>query len=309
MDDIFLSEFLDLSKTCSFQTTSINMNVSISSLSKHLSKIEDEIGVPLFERSTRTVKLNEYGKIFTDYALKSIELKQQCLAAIRTQTLKESAELTIGFMPITEYYGIPDLIYEFKQQYPEINIRMSENGFMADFLKKEPYDFVFADINHLNGINTDSITVLSDHMVAVLPLDHRLAGRRSIDLIELKDEDFIVNGQSESMLSRSAVEFSDKARLAGFMPRISFVCRNYSTMVSLALKGCGTLIINKGLIPKHFLGKVSIVELNTNFDFNIYCLYRNGGTKSPYFDTFLKFVQTKVPIDHGNFISDFSIES
>lgn len=305
MDDTYLSEFLDLSKTCSFQTTSINMNVSISSLSKHIAKIEDEIGVPLFERSTRNVKLNEYGKIFLDYTMKSIELKQQCLTAIRTQTMKEAAELTIGLMPIAEYYGIPDFVYEFKRQHPEINIRMSEKNFMAEFFKKDPYDVVFADINHLNGINTDSITVMSDHMVAVLPRGHRLEGRECIDLIELKDEDFIVNGQSESMLSRSAVELSEKAQLAGFIPKVSFVCRNYATMVSLALRGNGVVVINKGLIPQHFLDKISIVELNTQFDFNIFCLYRKEGTVSPYLDTFLRFVQSKAPLDPENFDSQF----
>ena len=273
------------------------MNVSISSLSKHLTRIEDEVGVPLFERSTRTVRLNDYGKIFLDYALKCIEQKQRCITSIHSQMQKESAQLNIGLMPICQLYGIPDFICDFNIKYPEIKIQMNEKRHMADFFKTDQCDFVFADIQHLNGIETDSFELLSDHMVVVMSKDNPLASKECLELTDLRDENFIVNGESENSLSRSTIEFSEKAQLAGFVPNIRFVSSSYTTIVSLASRGYGVSVINKGLIPRHYLKHVAIVELNANFSFSIYCLYRKDRARSPYFDMFLKFVRKNAPFN------------
>ena len=59
-----LQEFVSLVETKSFQETSELMNISQSALTKHIHKLEDELGVSLFDRSTRSVELTEYSRAY-----------------------------------------------------------------------------------------------------------------------------------------------------------------------------------------------------------------------------------------------------
>ena len=64
MENDYFAEFLDLTKTLNYMETAENMNISTSALSKHIMKLEQEVGVSFFDRTTRTVKLNRYGRLF-----------------------------------------------------------------------------------------------------------------------------------------------------------------------------------------------------------------------------------------------------
>ena len=100
MEDIYLAEFLDLAKTCSFQESAENMCISASSLSKHIHKMETELGVPLFDRSTRTVTLSKYGELLLEYAQKIVSLTEEYKGAIQHAVHSESTAIRVGFLPM-----------------------------------------------------------------------------------------------------------------------------------------------------------------------------------------------------------------
>ena len=84
MEMRLLQEFASLVETKSFQITSEYMNISQSTLTKHIQKLENEMGVSLFDRTTRSVKLSEYGSTYYFYAKEMVKLYEEGNAAIAT---------------------------------------------------------------------------------------------------------------------------------------------------------------------------------------------------------------------------------
>ena len=82
MEISVLQEFVSLVETCSFQETAAIMNVSQSALTKHIHKLEEELNLSLFDRSTRNVKLNDFSKDFYPYAKHIIQLHQEALSSL-----------------------------------------------------------------------------------------------------------------------------------------------------------------------------------------------------------------------------------
>ena len=83
MDMETVEEFIRLAETCSFQETAALLHISQSSLSKHLKKLESELGATLFDRSTRSVTLSEYGRAFLPHARRMAVERAAALTALR----------------------------------------------------------------------------------------------------------------------------------------------------------------------------------------------------------------------------------
>lgn len=91
-----LREFLTLSRVKNFNVASEQLFLSQPTLSRHIKEIEEELGVPLFLRSTRQVELTEYGKYFLPYAKRIVSIEEvytEGLAQLRrNEQVKEDDE-------------------------------------------------------------------------------------------------------------------------------------------------------------------------------------------------------------------------
>ncbi len=83
MDISYIREFMVLSETCNYQSASEQLYLTNSTLSKHIQKMEAELGTPLFERSTRKVTLTNEGKIFQQKCAQILELYDEALAQMK----------------------------------------------------------------------------------------------------------------------------------------------------------------------------------------------------------------------------------
>ena len=94
----YIREFLSLAETESFFETSERMFVTTSSLSRHIKTLEEELGVPLFDRSTRKVSLNRQGKLFLPFAREFARIDQECTQAFEAARKEAHGSLSIGFI-------------------------------------------------------------------------------------------------------------------------------------------------------------------------------------------------------------------
>ncbi len=83
MDISFIREFMVLSETCNYQNASEKLYLTNSTLSKHIQKMEAELGTPLFERSTRKVTLTKEGKIFQQKCAQILDLYDDALRQMK----------------------------------------------------------------------------------------------------------------------------------------------------------------------------------------------------------------------------------
>lgn len=288
---MYIKEFIDLIQTCNYQQTSVNMNISISSLSKHISKLEEELGVLLFDRTTRTVKPSEYGLLFFEYAKKFDALNVECLAALNDLRNRGSSVLTVGFMPIVSQYGILGIISDFAELHPEATIHTVEENRTQDFFGAEKCDVIFSDDSHAAGPGVSRSLYFQDRLVAIFPAAHPLAHEAQVTVGQLSGERFLLHGRSTKILNRDSQMLLELCRDAGFEPKVAMVSNRCSMIVKLVSNGDGIAVINRYQVPETLLEGVSIVELHPACVSSIYILTPKDRAPSPIRDEFLRFVE------------------
>ena len=287
----YLKEFVDLHRTCNYQETAENMNISTSSLSKHITRLEEECGVPLFDRTTRSVVPNEYGTIFLEYAKQIIESEEKGLAALKAQLQKKGRVLTIGYMPVMAEYDLLDVLLEFMQRYPEIEVKALIGNRCADMFEAKHCDFVFFDDYSQSDMNLNHLLCKEDHLVVLLPLDHPLAKEEKISLKQLRGERFIMHGVSQASLCRDSLTVCKLCQDAGFTADIFLTSSHISTIMKLVRKGVGVAVLNRFQCPEPLSTRVAIIDLEPASPFYIYCLSRKDVKISPTQKLFLNFIK------------------
>lgn len=122
MDFYELNAFLLLSKTLHFAKTAEKVNLSPSALSRIISRLEEETGSVLLERSNRKVTLTEQGKIFADFAKKCIEAREDMVAKFTSKQNEVSGILHV-YASVTACYSImPPFLKQVADKYPFIHL-------------------------------------------------------------------------------------------------------------------------------------------------------------------------------------------
>ena len=196
MDIDVLKEFVSLYETCSFQETSEDLHISQSSLTKHIHKLEEDLGVKLFDRSTRSVSLNEYSRLYYDYANRLIKLDAESREALTNAKSKNANTLRIFFTPSTSHYGLIDVLSYFQKKHPEIDLQMSEQTKVTDDIKEGNCEFAFASDNDMIDPKLTKIIYQKDELAIIVPAKHRLAEKEFVTFDDIKDERFVLHSNS-----------------------------------------------------------------------------------------------------------------
>ena len=97
----YLEEFVTLTEKNNFLEAAECLFISQSCLSKHIKKLETEIGVELFERTTRTVVLTEFGQMLLPYAKKMVSLEYEFEKNVHRKIHQDSGNIVLGSIPST----------------------------------------------------------------------------------------------------------------------------------------------------------------------------------------------------------------
>lgn len=124
MDFFELNAFLTLSKTLHFAKTAEKVNLSPSALSRMISRLEDEAGYALLERSNREVHLTEQGKVFAEFAKTCLQEKEDVLAKLSSPEGAISGTLHV-YASVTACYSImPPFLKRVASEYPELHLNV-----------------------------------------------------------------------------------------------------------------------------------------------------------------------------------------
>lgn len=216
MELLQLRYFIELANRENLSKTAEKLMISPPSLSSTIRRLEKEIGVPLFDRTQYTIRLNENGRVFHHYikmALNAIDYGVFSLSAERKDTLK---------LAMTNFPLWSELIYEFENQKPDIRIEYSLISLkdINDQSKPFIWDFFLGVVEDVDMSLFESRKAYKpEKPVALMSVNHPLAGRTQIRLEELKDDNFI----STKMVNASAHKYMvSLCQLAGFEPKIAY---------------------------------------------------------------------------------------
>ena len=217
-----------------------SLYISQSSLSKQIMKLEQELGVMLWDRSRRKAGLTEAGNIFYQDAL--ILLKQYSQARNRLDRFRTESQLTlsVGTLPILTQYQLTPAFRDFQAAHPGIRLSLHEveEPELMEGFEKGIYDLVIGREAMFYGANCQTQLIAGDQLAAVLDSSHPLAFRSSLCLEELKDEDFIFMNPYTSIYNLCVI----RCREAGFSPRILRTAR-VESILSAVLIGEGISLL------------------------------------------------------------------
>ncbi|TVY09557.1 LysR family transcriptional regulator [Paenibacillus cremeus] len=224
-----------------FSRAAEKLHIAQPSLSQQLSKLEKELGVLLFQRTTNSVEVTHAGSQFVEKAQKILDMVEQLKQEMEDISLMRKGKLVVGSLPITGAHVLPLVLPVFQARYPEIEIVLVEE--------------TTANLEHLTGNGGADISLLSlplgdqsltyeplmdEEIILAVPPQHPLAQSSApIEIGQLKDEPFIALKKGQGF-RQIAIELCNDA---GFMPNIVFESSNIETVQSLVAAGMGIAFV------------------------------------------------------------------
>lgn len=285
----YIREFVTLAESENYLEAAETLFIAQSTLSKHIKSIESDLGAPLFDRTTRKVKLNSFGAAFLPYAQKMTQLQDEYTAVLSSQLADSNSRITIASIPVMTQYHINEVLAEFQLSAPHIRLDIIEadSAQMREMLTTEKCDFGFLREINDGDDEFQTITFDTDYVAAVLPSSHPLAKNNFVTLEQLKDENFF-------FLSKGTLMYSlcyEACQRSGFTPRVTFTSHRAANIIDLVRKGMGVALLTKQPAVAFADSSVSIVDLVPYLKTSIRLAYLKGRKLSAPSKQFLSFVQ------------------
>ena len=187
-----LRYFVAVAEERNFTRAAERLNMTQPPLSRQIQQIEDSVGLALFERGARPLKLTEAGRVFYVQAKRLLEESDELLPL--TRRLAQLAErIVIGFVPSTLYGPLPDVIRAFREAAPLIQISLIEMFTIEQLsaLKGGRIDVGFGRLRFDESQLAREVLV-EEPLIAALPAGHALADVAQLTLDALSKETLII---------------------------------------------------------------------------------------------------------------------
>lgn len=231
-----LQYVLEVAKHRHFTHAAESICVGQSSLSHQIAKLEGELGVKLFERTTRMVYPTPAGEEFIQCArriLSEIESTKQCMDA-HSGVLR--GMLNVGAITTLTNIDFGSIMASFHQLHPDLNLDIVQAGSyrLLELLRSREIEIALLTLPSLDDCkDMDLVHLADDEYVLVMADKHRFASRKKINLSEAANENFVFHKKNQSMYYICL----QACRLAGFEPKI--VCQSSGSSINFALISAG----------------------------------------------------------------------
>ncbi|WP_342646282.1 LysR substrate-binding domain-containing protein [Mucilaginibacter sp. CSA2-8R] len=195
-----LKYFIKAAELQNFTEAAGALYITQSTLSQQVKQLEDELGIPLFDRIAKRVRLTEAGRMFLPYANKTIRD-----ASDGKNILKDLMSLSTGTLNIGVTYGLTDLlakaVLNFSKQFPDIHLEIIF-GTTQDLLKKLDQSHIDMMLSFSQEEKPGSYKIerlFSSCLALIVHANHPLAIKQQIAFEELKDLSLILPSKGFSI--------------------------------------------------------------------------------------------------------------
>jgi len=157
-------------------------------------RLEDEIGLPLLDRTQKNPVPTDAGKVVYDYAQRILALRDQVGQAIAEMQSLKKGRVRVGANESTSLYLLPELILQFRENHPQVKVeicRQVSHRLPREVLERN-IDFALM-ASQPTDRELESFPVLNDELVLIMNPKHHLASRSSVKIKELGEESFIAH--------------------------------------------------------------------------------------------------------------------
>jgi DNA-binding transcriptional LysR family regulator len=178
----------------SFNQAALALNYAQSTVSEQIKALENDLGAPLFDRSSRQIALTPAGELLLQYAQKMIDIEEEARSEI-AEPKEPHGSLSIRVPETVSIYYLPRVLEAFCKRYPRIGLNFARCAFYG--LQQElasgiiDLAFLIAD-DSFQVPDTETETLLRLPLVVVAHPEHPLTSKQAIDLQDIVDEPILL---------------------------------------------------------------------------------------------------------------------
>ncbi|WP_096202975.1 LysR family transcriptional regulator [Bacillus sp. FJAT-45350] len=233
--------FIEVAKREHVTEAADAMHVAQSAVSRQIFNLESELGVNLFIREGRNVRLTPIGRIFLKHMRDAMQVIDNGKREIEEFLDPERGTIRIGFPSSMANYILPTAISTFRELYPDVKFKLSQGSYhylIEEVIRGEIDMAIIGPVpTEVKKIKGDALFLES--IVALIPTNHPLAKKSSLKLSQLENDSFVLfpNG----FVLRDIVV--DACKQQGFEPEVSFEGEDMDSVKGLVSAGLGVALI------------------------------------------------------------------
>jgi LysR family transcriptional regulator, hydrogen peroxide-inducible genes activator len=237
-----------IADTGNFSRAAERCKVAQPSLSQQVQKLEDDLGVKLFDRLGRSIRLTEAGRAFIPRARAILEQ----MDAARTSAADKNADLrgsvTVGVIPTVAPYRMPGYAASFAKKFPDAKLRIIEDttSVLVQGLRDLSIDVAILALP-LRHKDLELFPIRTEPLFAVLRKNHPRARAKSLALKDLRGESFVMLRDGHCFRDLSL----DTCTRARVTPNIAFESGQFSSLLGMVATGIGVSLIPEMAIDRN----------------------------------------------------------
>jgi DNA-binding transcriptional LysR family regulator len=238
-----LKQVLVLAETLNFHRAAERLHMAQPPLSTSIRKLEDELGVSLFERLPSGLKITPAGEAVLVNARRTLFYADEVRRAAREGASGEQGAVKVGFVGSAIYSLMPQIIQAFRRRYPHVDLVIEESTTtdLLERLDNHTLDVALVRLPFLEPTSACLTMLQADRLVLAVPVDSPLADRVDLSLAELGDEPFIL--YSRALVPSMHAVVMHAFNQAGIRPRVAQEAVQVHTVFSLVESGLGLALV------------------------------------------------------------------
>jgi DNA-binding transcriptional LysR family regulator len=253
-----LKSFIEVVNHQSFTKAAAHSYLSQPSFSKAVKKLEVELNVELFNRSTRHLQLTDAGQIVYQQAKKALASLYEITNLLDDLRNVAFGEIKIGIPPLIGTLFFPNLARRIQEKYPNVSLQLVERGakLIGQLVENGQVDLGIVVLPE-DDLKFNIHPFITDEFVLYVHKKHPLAMRSSVDISELKEEKFILFSEEFTLH-----DYIKKVCLgAGFVPEISYQSSQWDLIIELVSSEFGIALLPKSIYQKQNNSNLQIVPI------------------------------------------------
>lgn len=297
MDFKQLQYVLKVAEVGNFTKASRELYVSQPSLSNFISKVEEELGSPIFNRSTTPVSLTYVGELYVAAAKKILRTYSDMKEEIAEAAENKRGRLIVGIPPARASHMLPHVLPEYSRKYPKVKIETVEHNSrqLKEDVRKGNVDFAILPI--VDEIEEFDCHLLYEEELYLVAESGKfdetcykvVNGRKIIQFERIKDENFILLKKGHGIRNALDAIFS----YYGYKPKIYMETTNNETAFRLASVGLGLAVVPEmNINTLRQLNKMDVFQLSEpGMKWNVVALMHKDGYVNTLKKEFLSIIK------------------
>ena len=283
-----LRYFVEVTKEKSYTKAAKKLFVSQPALSKMIRKLESDLGIKLFDRYKRKIKLTDSGEILYKEAININRQFDNIVESVQDMKDLKKGHIITGMPSVLGTLYFAPIITRYQKDYPGIKLDIFEEGAKTVAMKvMEGSIDIGVVITPVDSEELVSMPVFKDENVVVVHKDHTLASMEYVNFTELKgerfnifNENFVLHGQILS-----------ECRKAGFEPDVVFKSSQWDFIIEMLTLNQGISILPRPILLRTKYTDIITIPFQPAFPWEVTLIVRKDKYISHAMRVFIDYVK------------------